>query len=397
MRLVESSIARLAVPAGKRDSYLWDETLPGFGVRAFSSGRKSFVVKYQLASGQQRKLSLGPALAGTLAETRRKAQDILAKARMGRDVQGEKQAARIKKTSSVGTLIARYLEARKSELRPRSFREVDRHLARLFADLHGKQIETIARRDVVEVVDKIAAENGRATADRAKASSGTFFAWCMERDFIDANPAMGIRRRAPSKPRERVLTEQELAEIWGATGGGTDYDNIVRLLLLTGQRREEIGGLVWDEIDLDSGQIELPGHRTKNHRAHDVPLSQPARLIIQSIHPHKHRDYLFGIGAGPFSGWSKSKQRLDERLGSRIASWTLHDLLRTFATIASDHDFAPIHVIEAALNHFSGTKSGIVAVYNKSKHDKERRILMDRWAEHVLKIAGETKMRGGQS
>jgi site-specific recombinase XerD len=200
MKLVESSIARISVPPGKREAYLWDETLPGFGVRAFASGKKSFVVKYSLASGQQRKISLGPALPGTLVETRRKAQDILARARIGQDVQGEKKAERVKKTSAAGTLIRRYLESRRSELRPRSFREVDRHLALLFSSLHEKQTEAITRRDVVEIVDRIAAENGRATADRAKASVGTFFAWCMEREFIDANPAMGIKRRAPSRP-----------------------------------------------------------------------------------------------------------------------------------------------------------------------------------------------------
>ena len=199
MRLLESSIARLTVPSGKRESYLWDETLPGFGVRAFSGGKRSFVVKYQLANGQQRKISLGPALPGTLAETRRKAQDILARARIGQDVQAEKKAARAKKTSSVGPLMARYLDARKSELRPRSLREVDRHLTRLFCGLHEKPIESINRRDVVEVVDKIAGENGRATADRAKASIGTFFAWCMERDFINANPAIGIEKTRPIK------------------------------------------------------------------------------------------------------------------------------------------------------------------------------------------------------
>ena len=210
MKLVESSIARLTVPAGQRDSYLWDETLPGFGIRAYASGKKSFIVKYQLSTGQQRKLSLGPALPGTLIETRKKAQDILARARIGQDVQGEKQAARIKKTSSLAPLIVRYLDARRMELRPRTFREVDRHLRVFFADLHEKQIESITRRDVVEVVDKIGLANGRATSDRAKASIGTFFAWCMERDFIDSNPAMGIKRRAPSKPRERSLSEREV-------------------------------------------------------------------------------------------------------------------------------------------------------------------------------------------
>jgi integrase len=210
----------------------------------------------------------------------------------------------------------------------------------------------------------------------------------LERDFIDSNPALGIKRRAPLKPRERSLSEPEIAVILNASGSFTDYDNIVRLLLLTGQRREEIGALTWGEINLDQARIELGGHRTKNHREHVIFLSEPARLIIQSVHLRKGRDYLFGIGTGPFSGWSKSKQRLDERLGDQVAPWTLYDLRRTFATIASDQDFAPVHVIEMALNHWSGTKSGIVGTYNKAKYDRERRVLMDRWGQHVLKLAG---------
>ena len=388
MKLVESSIIRISVPTGQRDSYLWDESLPGFGVRAYASGKKSFIVKYQLAGGQQRKISLGPALPGTLAETRRKAQDILARARIGQDVQGEKKAARIKKTSTTGALIKRYLEARRSELRPRTFREVDRHLAQLFSSLHEKQTEAITRRDVVEIVDKIAAENGRATADRARTSLGTFFAWCMERDFIDANPTAGIKRRAPLRSRERVLSEQEVAAIWNATGSFTDYDNITRLLLLTGARREEIGALTWEEINLDERQIELAEHRTKNHRPLTIFLSEPAQLILQSVQLRSGREFLFGIGVGPFSGWSKSKQRLDERLAGKVAPWSLHDLRRTFATVTSDRDFAPPHVIEMALGHWSGTKAGIVATYNKAKYDRERRVLMDRWGERVLKLAG---------
>jgi integrase len=387
MKLVESSIARLTVPAGQRDSYLWDETLPGFGVRAYASGKKSFIVKYGLATGQQRKISLGPALPGTLIETRKKAQDILARARIGQDVAGDKQAARIKKSSTLGPLIARFLEARKPALRHRTFLEIERHLNKLFVDLHVTPIENLTRRDIVESVDRIAAANGRSSADHAKASIVTFLGWCMERDFIDSNPAIGIKRRAPSKPRERTLSEKELAAIWNATGSFTDFDNIIRLLLLTGQRREEVGALTWDEIDLDQGQIELGGHRTKNHRPHVIFLSEPARLIIQNVQPRKGRDFLFGIGTGPFSGWSKSKERLDERLGDQVAAWIVHDLRRTFATIASDHDFAPVHVIEMALNHWSGTKSGIVATYNKAKYDRERRLLMDRWAEHVLTLA----------
>src|SRR5262249_17954808 len=154
--------------------------------------------------------SLGPALPGTLIETRKKAQDILARARIGQDVAGEKQAARIKKTSSLSPLIAQYLDARKGELRQRTFAEIERHLNKLFAELHVMPIDAITRRHSVEVVDKIAVENGRVAADRAKASAGTFLGWCIERGYIDNNPAMGIKRRAASKPRERTLTEPEI-------------------------------------------------------------------------------------------------------------------------------------------------------------------------------------------
>ena len=153
-----------------------------------------------------------------------------------------------------------------------------------------------------------------------------------------------------------MLSEQEVAAIWNATGSFTDYDNIVRLLLLTGARREEIGGLTWDEVNLDEHQIELAEHRTKNHRPLTIYLSEPA-LVLRSVQPRSGREFLFGIGVGPFSGWSKSKQRLDERLAGKVAPWSLHDLRRTFATVTSDRDFAPPHVIEMALGHWSRDQS----------------------------------------
>ena len=158
--------------------------------------------------------------------------------------------------------------------------------------------------------------------------------------------------------------------------------------MLTGQRREEIGGLTWDEINFEAHRIDLAGLRTKNHRPHSIPLSEAAYAIIQNLSRRPGRDYLFGIGTGPFSGWSKSKQRLDQRLGSKFGQWTVHDLRRTFATLASDHDFAPVHVIEMALNHWSGTKSGIVATYNQAKYDRERRRLMESWSDFILRLVG---------
>jgi integrase len=127
----------------------------------------------------------------------------------------------------------------------------------------------------------------------------------------------------------------------------------------------------------------LPRHRTKNGRAHTIPLSETALGIVQNLTVTPGRDHIFGSGAGSFSGWSKSKKRLDTTLGEKIAPWVVHDLRRTFATVASDLNFAPPHVIEMALNHWSGSKSGIVATYNRAKYDRERRILMEGWAAHI--------------
>ncbi len=381
-RLTEGAVSKITVPDGKRDILIFDEALPGFGVRAFSSGRRSYFVKYNIGS-QQRKITLGPVVAGMLTEMRKEASKILAQAHLGTDVQANKTAAIAKKSVTVGLLIERYLLARKPEFRPRSFVEVKRHLEKLFSSLHGRAIETLNRRDIVEVVDQIADQNGRVQADRAKASFGTFLGWCIERDYIDSNAAMGIKRRSPNGARSRVLTEPELIAIWRATDELTSYNIIVRLLLLSGQRREEIGGLMWDEINFEQRQIELPASRVKNGKAHLIPLSDQALALIHTHAQDPHRDFVFGIGAGPFSGWSKSKERLDGRLGSAVAPWTLHDLRRTFATLASDLDLAPPHAIEMALNHWSGSKAGIAAIYNRAKYERERRVLMERWAAHV--------------
>jgi integrase len=416
-KLLENTITRLSVSRGKRDAYAWDSTLPGFGVRAFASGKKSYVVKYQIAS-QQRKMSLGPALPGTLAETRKKAQDILASARLGRDIAGEKRTARERKRKerTIGDLIRDFLAIKRLEVRPTTYREVERHLLELFAPLHSRQIETIGRRDIVEIIDVQTKAGKRVQADRCKTSAVTFFNWCIERDYLQANPAAGIKRRTPDDQieRDRVLSMNELALIWRAAAGETDYYKIIRLLILTGARADEIGQLAWGEINLESGEIRLPAERMKNRREHRIFLSQPAIEIVSTIPRRADKRYAFGRTENYFSGWSKAKAKLDELLpvemrayladeeGEPILdaggkakrnpkSWRHHDLRRSLATNASDLGLASTVVIEMALGHWSGEKKGIVKTYNRSTHDADRRQLMDNWAQAVLKEVGDFK------
>jgi integrase len=174
--------------------------------------------------------------------------------------------------------------------------------------------------------------------------------------------------------------------IWNALPEG-DYGDIVRLLILTGQRREEIGGLRWSEIAGDT--INLPPNRTKNGLAHFVPLSAPARAIL-AARPHAERDHVFGRGDGEagFAGWSAAKASLDKRLN--LKPWTLHDLRRTCATGMAELGTPP-HIVELVLNHISGHKGGIAGIYNHAVNGKERREALDQWATHFMQLVGKPK------
>jgi len=167
--------------------------------------------------------------------------------------------------------------------------------------------------------------------------------------------------------REHVVTDEELAAIWRACRDD-DYGRIVRLLILTGQRRDEVGDMKWTELDLDRRIWAIPRERTKNGLTHEVPLSDVALEILQSIPRRDGRDFVFGEGRGGFSGWSKSKTRLDARIakaGAVMRPWRLHDLRRTVATHIAEMGTLP-HVVEAILNHVSGHKAGVAGIYNRA-------------------------------
>lgn len=395
-KILENTVSKIKVPEGKRDILVFDDSLPGFGIRKFASGKASFFVKYQLSGGQQRKLSLGPVVPGVVAEMRRKASDILAKARLGQDVVAEKHAA-AKKGASVGSLIERYLAARQSEVSGRYRVEMERYLKRYWQPLHAVALEDVKRHDIVRRVDEIAKEKGRVTADRAKDALGGFFAWCVERCFIDTNPANDIKRRATNGARSRVLSETELAEVWNACGED-DYGRIVRLLILTAQRRNEIGDLVWGEVNRESSQIELPAERTKNGLPHTVPLSAQSLAIIDAILPRLNRELVFGEGAGGFSGWSRAKMALDKRINAAraaagkkpIAEWTLHDIRRSVITHMNERGIAAPHIVEAVANHVSGHKAGVAGVYNRSSYAAEKREALNKWGTHIASLIAQS-------
>jgi integrase len=210
----------------------------------------------------------------------------------------------------------------------------------------------------------------------------------MTEGLADANPVIGTRKPdADARPRERVLDNAELAAVWLACADD-DYGRIVKLLMLTACRRQEIGTMAWSELDRDRGTWTIPPERTKNKRAHTLPLPAAAWAIIETVERRDGR--LFGRKGGGFKGWWTSKALLDRRTG--IAPWVLHDLRRSVATGMADLGVLP-HTIEAVLNHV-GHRGGVAGVYNKSAYEREVRAALALWADHVRSIVedGERKI-----
>jgi integrase len=183
------------------------------------------------------------------------------------------------------------------------------------------------------------------------------------------------------------LSDGEIAKLWRATDEiGPPFGSVIKLLLLTGCRRNEISGLRWSEISEDGAAINLPGTRTKNHRAHTVPLSKAAQEILAGVQRVPESPFIFTTtGTTPVSGWSKTKRRLDQLMGS-VPPWRIHDIRRTVAT-GMARAGADLPVIERALNHVSGSFGGIVGVYQKHKYADEVRNALQAWANLLLAIA----------
>jgi integrase len=241
--------------------------------------------------------------------------------------------------------------------------------------LHRLPILTVKRRIVAQALSGIEAEHTAVVADRARTALSAFFAWAIREGYdLPANPVAGTHRHN-GKARERVLTDAELSAIWRACDD-SDYGRIVRLLILTGQRREEIGGLRRNEIDTD--RISLPGERTKNKREHIIPLSAQAIALL----PERGGDWVFGTRG--FVRWSHGKSALDAASG--VAGWRLHDLRRTVATMMADKLGVLPHIIEAILNHYTGHRAGVAGIYNRARYEGEMREALAKWSDHIRQI-----------
>jgi len=387
------TLSKPTLPEGKIDIVIFDEDIPGFGLRIREGGSRVWIFQYS-RDGRARRMTLGKFPKLSAREAREMVGPLAHQVGLGHDPAAEKQEARTDK-ETLGEAVMAYLQVKKSELRPRTFVETERYLSETASGLHGRPLDAITQKEIADVLTRIAGASGNATANRFRANLAALYAWAARQGKVAVNPVAFTEKR-PEQSRDRVLKDHELAAIWNALPA-SDYGAIVKLLILTGQRRDEIGALRWSEIDLTqlggfNGVINLPKERTKNRRPHMIPLSPAARAILATLREQAgDREFVFGRGQG-FSGWSASKAALDADL-AKMADWTLHDLRLTCATGMAELGVAP-HIVELVLNHQSGHKGGIAGVYNRAVNGKERREALDQWDRHIAAlVAAKPKLK----
>jgi integrase len=395
MKLTQTSLSKIKLPAGKTEHIEWDTDLAGFGLRLREGGSRNWIVQYKIGA-KHRRVTIGSAALLSPEQARKGwtdaagkkfdgAEQLLAKAKTGHDPAHDKAIARSTAGDVFEAKARAFLERQKPKLRRSSFEATERYLMVRCKPLHGLPLGKINRATVSACLSGVADEYGPVSADRCRAALSKFFGWCMANGWEGSNPVIGTEKFGDEESRDRVLTDAELAAVWNAAPV-SDYGRIVKLLILTGCRREEIGSLRWSEIESleapGKALIALPGERTKNHRPHDVPLSVDSVAVLKGGSQRAGRDLVFGEGEGGFSGWSKAKAALDGKLGKTVKPWTLHDLRRTAATRMGDSGVQP-HIVEAVINHVSGHKAGVAGIYNRAAYAAEKRDALNMLAMYV--------------
>ncbi len=410
-----------------------DGLLPGLYLVVQPSGRKSWAVRYRYA-GEPCKLTLDGFVG--LQEAREEARKALAdiqkgpsnparEKKAGRKLARERGEADHDRFDAVARVFleryakpknrswletARLLGLRPDRAKPeeaenpKSFVAIKDGLAERWGD---RRIEDIARRDVIEALDEAVDRGSPIVANRMLAALRKLFGWATDRGILSANPATGVKAPSPELHRDRVLSDDELRAVWMAAEEiGWPFGRIVQLLILTDQRRDEVGEVRWSEVDFAHEVWTLPRERIKTDAVHEVPLSSLALAHLAAYPRVKGRTgYVFSLtGERPVSGFSKAKERLDRlalaalrrRAGERgarpdevtLAPWRLHDIRRTVASGMARLGIN-LPVIEKVLNHTSGTFAGVVGVYQRHSFADEKRKALEAWGGFVERLVAE--------
>jgi integrase len=358
-----------------------DGTGLGLYLTIEATGAKSWYRRFRDSSGKPKRVKLGDVGQLTLAAARHAATS----ARLRSERQGGNGVVPVVVAGGdrVEVAVAQFLDKHAyAKNRHSTAWAAERIFNRLVLPAwRGRTVGSITRRDVIDLAEHVASDRPY-LANRMLGVVHKFFAWLCARDALAVNPASGVERPHEEKARERTLTDAELRALW-LVGEGNVFGLALRLMLLTGARRNEVSRIRWVEIDEASRLWTIPAERSKNGRAHAVPFSPQAWAIITSMPRLADCPYIFTAdGRKPITGWAKAKTRLSAKANIAEESWRLHDLRRTAAS-GMQRLGVSVPVVEKALNHVSGTFRGIVGVYQTHDYRDEVRDALQRWANHV--------------
>jgi integrase len=396
--LTAVGLSRIKPPVtGQVDHF--DAGYPGLALRISYGGSRSWVYFYRW-QGKQKRLTLGPWPGLQIAQARDAWREVRKRLASGLE---PIVAPSISTADDFATVAADWLKRDQAD--NRSHDEVKRILDREVLPAWGPlRISQISRREVLDLIDAIADRGAVTLARRCHAHLHRLFRWSVGRGIIVASPMVDLPKPGTEVRRKRALSEEELAHAWHAAQQlGWPMGSAIQFLMLTAARREEIGALQWREIDRTRNEIRLDGERTKNGEGHTIPLSFAAKKLLDAVPRVIGSDFVFTTtGTTPVSGWSRAKRRLDQLMveGAQrmarergedvdkvnLAPWRIHDLRRTIAT-GMERLGIRLQVVEHLLGHVTGSRAGVVGIYQQHTYDNEKREAVQKWANHIADLA----------
>jgi integrase len=373
--MTDAAAKRLKAPAKGQVDY-FDPDFPGLVLRVSCGGRKVWTYNFRF-HGQKRRMTLDlyPVMGVAQAhDAWRKALDMV---RAGSDPSRPQEKA----TDFKG--VFEEWMARDQEGRGHRSAGIVRHRIEreVLPQWGNRSIAEIGRRDVLDAIDAVADRGAVISARRLHSHLHRLFRWAVGRGIIETNPLADLPKPGSETKRDRVLSDAELVKVWQAAEKlGYPYGPAIKLLVLTGGRREEIGQLRWSEIE--GGTIHLSGKRTKNSEPHIIPLSPVAQSVLAEV--PRINEFVFTLGKTPLNSWSRVKRKLDG-LAALAEPWVVHDLRRTTATGLQRLRVA-LEVTESVLGHTSGSRAGVVGIYQRHDYAEEKAEALDKWGARVIAL-----------
>ncbi len=391
-RLTAAAVEKLKAPEGK-GAEIFDAAFPGLSLRITPKGVKSFSLMTRVV-GKQRRFSLGRWPQTGLKEARQRAEDLLEEIAIGGDPGSERRSGAAP-VNDFAAVVEQWLEL--DQKKNKSYRDTKSLFEkRINPKFHGKTIQEITKRDINDLLDPIYAKGTVTAARRIHSALHRLFTWASGRGVLQINVMANLPKHGKENPRDRVLSDDELARVWHASFlMGYPFGSIIRLLILTGARRREISMMTWPEFDEANNRILIDGSRIKNGKQRNIPLSELARREVDLIGPVANCDYVFTTNGSAHSCIGGVQKRALDRLVATMTSdgqlspeenplahWRIHDLRRTVAT-GMQRLGQRQEVTEAVLGHISGSRSGILGVYQQHDWAEEKRAALEAWGRYV--------------